>query len=190
MFNRLTTSWLQLLGRPCFRVYGKARHEKEWRLIEVHATSRRDGDSRWPAPLFRGTCITWTDSIIAVGWDFAEAVLREQVRAPASRERPVEVVGGRIRDRQRRLAAGGSEYVSASEILAHECGHTEQARRLGLAYLPLGAVFTLFREGPRWWNRFENQASEQGQFCGMVNGSVCAELMKRLGKDNPRDEIA
>jgi hypothetical protein len=180
MFNRLATSWFRLLGAPCFRVYGKARHEKDWRVIEVHATHRRDGDSRWPAPLFRGTCITWTDAVIAVGWDFAEAVLREQTLAPASRERPVEVRGGRLRDGRRRLAAGGSDHVSASEVLAHECGHTAQARRLGVAYLPTGALFTLFREGTHWWNHFENRASEQGQFGGIVNGSVCAELMRRL----------
>src|SRR5258708_2815615 len=120
-FNRLATSWLRLLGQPCFRVYGKARHEKDWRIIEVHATHRRNSDSRWPAPLFRGTCITWTDSVIAVGWDFAEAVLREQSLDPASRERPVEVVGGRIHDWPRRMRAGGPAHVSASEVLAHEC---------------------------------------------------------------------
>jgi hypothetical protein len=183
MFNQLATSWFRMLGRPCFRVYGKARHEKEWRVIEVHATHRRNGDSRWPAPLFRGTCITWTDAVIAVGWDFAEAVLREQMHNPASRERPVEVVGGRIRDWPRRVAAGGGEQASASEVLAHECGHTEQARRLGPAYLLTGALFTLFREGPHWWNNFENQASEQGRFGGIISGTVCTELMSRTDND-------
>jgi hypothetical protein len=30
------------------------------------------------------------------------------------------------------------------------------------------------------WHREENQASEQGQFGGIVNGSVCAAFMERL----------
>jgi hypothetical protein len=190
MFNSLATSWFRLLGRPCFRVYGKARRENEWRVIGVHATHRRDADSRWPGPLFRGTCITWTDAVIAVGWDFAEWVLREQAADPASRERPVEVAGGRLRDGPRRRAAGAAEHIIASEILAHECGHTAQARRLGVAYLPTGALFTLFREGPHWWNHFENQASEQGQFGGIVNGSVCPQLMRRLTDDTPLPPFA
>ena len=46
MFNKLATAWFQLLGGPpCFRVHGKGRREKEWRIIEVHATHRRDEDS-------------------------------------------------------------------------------------------------------------------------------------------------
>src|SRR5947209_14797928 len=99
MFNKLATAWFHLLGgKPCFRIYGKARREKDWRVIEVHATHRRDQDSPWPRFLFRGTCITWTATVIAVGWDIAEEVLREQVTEPALRQHPVEVGGGRIRD--------------------------------------------------------------------------------------------
>jgi hypothetical protein len=191
LFNDLATGWFHWLGRPCFQVYGKARHEQEWHLIEVHATHRRDQDSLWPSPFFRGTCITWTAAVIAVGWDFAEQVLREQALAPASREQPVQVAGGRLRDAHRRLVGGGRMQVSASEVLAHECGHTGQARKLGFAYWPAGAFFTLFREGSHWWNHFENQASEQGQFGGVVPGSVCPELTRRLGPggelDHPLD---
>lgn len=182
MFNRLASSAVRCLGGPpCLQVYGKARCESNWRIIGVHATHRRDSDSRWPALLFRGTCITWTAEIIAVGWDFAEAVLREQVSEPASRDHPVEVCSGRIRDVFRRTAVGGPPFAAASEVLAHECGHTWQMLRLGLLYWPIGGAFTLFREGPHWWNRFENQASEIGQFGGIVNGSVCPELMTRAG---------
>src|SRR5262249_44625716 len=112
----------------------------------------------WPHFLWRGTCITWTDSVIAVGWDCAEEVLREQMAEPASRDHPVEVAGGRLR--------GQARWVAASEVLAHECGHTAQARRLGWAYWPVGAAFTLWREGPHWWNHFENQASAEGLFGG------------------------
>jgi hypothetical protein len=184
MFNQLATSVLRRLGGPpCFQIYGKARGESDWRIIGVHATHRRDSDSRWPAVLFRGTCITWTAEVIAVGWDFAEDVLREQAALPASRASPVEVAAGRIRDPLRRAAAGVSPFASASEVLAHECGHTWQMLRLGLLYWPVGGAFTLFREGPHWWNRFENQASEIGQFGGIVNGSVCEALMRRLRKD-------
>ncbi|MHB1424306.1 MAG: hypothetical protein ACYC3I_14120 [Gemmataceae bacterium] len=183
MFNRLATNAVRgLSGPPCFQIHGKARGERDWRIIGVHATHRRDGDSRWPAYLFRGTCITWTAEVIAVGWDFAADVLREQGSEPASRERPVAPAAGRIRDHLRRAAVGASPFASASEVLAHECGHTWQMLRLGLLYWPLGAAFTLFREGPHWWNRFENQASEIGQFGGIVNGSVNPKLLSIIHK--------
>ncbi|HWG43020.1 MAG TPA: hypothetical protein VN688_09555 [Gemmataceae bacterium] len=182
MFNRLATSALHRLGGPpAFQIYGKSRIESSWRIIGVHATHRRDMDSRWPRFMFRGTCITWTAEVIAVGWDFAEDVLREQVSDPASRDRPVEVSAGRIGDHLRRADAGASPFASASEILAHECGHTRQMLRMGLLYWPVVGAVTLLREGPHWWNHFENQASEQGQFGGIVNGSVCTELMQRCG---------
>lgn len=180
MFNVLASAWFRWLGgTPCFRIHGRARREVAWRVIDVYATSRRSRDSSWPWPFWRGTCITWTASVIAVGWDFAEDVLREQVAEPAARESPVEAAGGRIRALLRR-AAGVSEPTRASEVLAHECGHTWQALRLGIAYWVVGAALTLLREGPHFWNRFENQASEQGQFGGIVNGSVCRELMDRV----------
>jgi hypothetical protein len=173
-------------GTPCFRVYGKGRPESQWRVVAVYATRRRDADSRWPWPFFRGTCITWTSRVIAVGWDFAETVLREQAADPASRERPVEVAGGRLRDWRRRAVAGASSQCSASEIMAHEIGHTYQVRWLREAYWIVGLT-TLLREGPHFWNWFENQASAQGQFGGIVNGSVCPELMRRLREpEQPR----
>jgi len=187
MFNSLATACFRLANTPCFRIHGKGRREKRWRVIDVMATRRRDADSRWPAPFWAGTCITWTASVIAVGWDFAEAVLREQAAWPASRDHPVEVASGRLGDRARRQGAGFSPFPSASEILAHECGHTWQALWLSLFYLPTGALFTLFREGRHWWNRFENQASEQGLFGGIVNSSVCPALMERLPRIPPGD---
>lgn len=186
-FNPLTNALLRLTSRRAFQVYGRSRREKDWRVIDVFATRMRDHDSRWPGTFYRGVCITYASSAVAVGWDFAEEVLREQMQEPASRDRPVEVIGGRMRDLRRREAAGGPAWASASEVLAHECGHTYQARWLSWLYLPAGALFTLWREGPRWYNAFENQASEQGQFGGIVNGSVCAELMARCGlADGPR----
>lgn len=186
MFNLLASACFRSTGGPpCFRIYGKGRSEKKWRVIDVLATHLRDQDSAWPAPFFRGTCITWTSSIIAVGWDFALEVLREQAHIPASRDHPVEVAGGRLRGLGVRLAAGGSPWPSSSEILAHECGHTWQARWLGWAYWPVGGSFTLFREGQHFWNRFENQASERGQFGGIVNDSVCPELMEQLKTPPP-----
>jgi hypothetical protein len=168
----------RLGGPPCFRAYGRAAYEPDWHVIDVYATHRRDLCSRWP--LWGGTCITWTASAIAVGWDFAALVLGEQRREPASRDRPVVVAGGRVGDWRRRLAAGASSQPSASEVMAHECGHTAQARRMGFWYWPLGGAVTLFREGPRRWNRFENEASETGQFGGIVNGSVSADLLRSV----------
>lgn len=179
MVNQLLSWWLRKNGgRPCFQIYGKAKRETDWRVIDVFATHRRDGDSPWP--LWRGTCITWTSEVIAVGRDFAARVLREQAADPASRDRPVEVAGGRLSDWQRRLAAGASSQCSFSEVIAHEVGHTAQCLRLSVFYLPVVGSVTLFREGPYWWNHFENDASAQGQFGGIVNGSVCAEMIRTL----------
>jgi hypothetical protein len=180
MLNDLLTDWLHWWGgSPCFRVYGKGRRERAWRVISVYATHRRNADSRWP--LWRGTCVTWTAEVIVVGWDFAEGLLREQAEAPASRCRPVEVAGGRVGDLLRRAAAGVPDFPTASEVLAHECGHTWQALRMGPAYLPLVGAVTWFQEGPNSWNRFENEASEEGLFGGLVNRSVCPRLMSLLG---------
>lgn len=179
MVNAILSHWLRRVGgTPCFRIHGKARVEADWRFIDVFATHRRNLESRWP--LWRGTCITWTDRVVVVGWDFAEQVLREQRERPASRALPVAVVGGRLGDGTRRAAAGGPSFAAASEVLAHECGHTYQARRLGPAYLPVVGSVTLFQEGRHWWNHFENRASEDGLFGGIVNGSVADLLLQRL----------
>ncbi len=180
MLNELVTEWLRWWGgRPSFRIFGKARQESKWRIIDVYATPARNLNSR--CPLWRGTCTAWSAEVIAVGWDFAERVVREQAVTPASTQNPVKVAGGRIRDRDARRAAGGPPRASASEALAHECGHTWQALRLRCFYLPLVGSVTLFREGPYPWNFFENEASEQGLFGGILQGSVCLELMKTLG---------
>jgi len=173
MLHDLFSQWLRYCAvRPCFRIYGKGTLETNWRTIDVLATHRRNSSSRWP--MWAGVCITWTNAAIAVGWDFAEHVLTEQASVPASRDHPVEIMGGRLR------GPGRTGLASASEVLAHECGHTWQACRMGTLYWVVGAMFTRFREGPHWWNHFENQASEMGQFGGIVNGSVCPELMERL----------
>ena len=161
-------------GTPCFQVYGKGRAERQYHLIDIYATDRRNHTSSWP--LFRGTCITWTANIIAVGWDYAATLVREQACDPATRDRPVIVQGGQLRDCPQRREAGASGWISASELMAHECGHTAQARRMGGLYWLIGALTTQFREGDRFWNRFENQASQQGIFGGIVAGSVCARL--------------
>jgi hypothetical protein len=186
MFNRLLTACFRRLGGPpCFRVYGKARPEAAWRVIDVFATHRRDADSRWPRGLWPGTCITWTDEVVAVGWDFAAAVLREQQSRPATRERPLEVAGGRLHDAERRRAGGSDSGPCASEVLAHECGHTDQVRRLGLLYWPLVGALTLFREGRHWYNHFENQASATGLLGGIVPGSISQELIARISHLHP-----
>ena len=182
MFNRLVTACFRLVGGPpSFRIYGKGRREKDWRVIDVFTTKRRNADSRWPTPFWRGTLITWTSSVIAMGWDCAEELLREQASEPASRAHPIEVPGGRLRPLLRSPNAPQT-FATVSEIVAHECGHTWQARRLGWLYWPVGALFTLWREGKHFWNSFENQASAEGQFGGLVNGSVCPELMEHLRK--------
>lgn len=170
--NESLAGWLRGLGcRPAFAVYGKSQRESRWRIIDVFATPRRNDASRWP--LWRGTCTTWSSGVIAVGRDFAKQVLDEQERHAATRERAVSVPGGRLRD------AAGDPHLPATWILAHECGHTHQALRLGPLYWPFVGAVTLCREGPRAWNRFENDASEQGLFGGIVPGTVA------LGLANP-----
>jgi hypothetical protein len=177
MLTELWTDWLRWQGgEPCFRIYGKARPEPHWRTIDVYATRRRNHGSGWP--LWDGTCVTWSAEIICVGWDFAESILREQSLFPCSRQHPIEVTQGKIRGRSRQKSAEPLSIASASEVLAHECGHTWQALRLHSLYLPFVGAVTLFREGPHSWNYFENQASELGQFGGIVKASVCPELMK------------
>jgi hypothetical protein len=183
MLNKLVTALLRWrAGTPAFRIYGKARWETDWRVIDVFASRRHCVDSSWP--LVRGACVTWSDEVIVVGWDLAQIVLREQCQNPASREFPVVVAGGRLKDDARRAAVGAPSYFRASEVLAHEVGHTAQARRLGALYLPVVGAVTRFREGPHWWNHFENQASEQGQLGGIVKGSVAADLMSALHDDS------
>jgi hypothetical protein len=161
-------------GPPAFRIYGRATYESDWQIIEVFATGRRDADSRWP--LWRNHCITWCAGAMAVGWDYAERLLAEQRERPASRDQPCGVWGGRLKDEARRVAAGGPAYYNCSELLAHECGHTGQARRFGLLYWPLVAPVTLTREGVGVWHHFENQASETGLFGGIIPGSLAPRL--------------
>lgn len=180
MLHELVTAGFRTWsGSPAFSAYGRADYEAEWHVIDVYATRRRDFASRWP--LMGGTCICWSAHVVAVGWDFAELVLREQSLEPASQDRPVVVAGGRLRDWRARCAAGASSQPSASEVLAHEFGHSGQVRRLDFAYWPLVGAVTLCREGRHWWNHFENQASATGQFGGLVNGSVSDELARRVG---------
>lgn len=180
MCHDLLADAIRWLGTaPCFEVYGKARPEYSWRRIEIYASSRRNRDSRWP--FWRNCCTTWTSQIIAVGWHFAAAVLQEQRADPASRLHPTTVAGGRLAHRQRRAEAKAAAIPSASEVLAHECGHTWQACRLGPIYLPLVGTVTLFREGAHSWNRFENEASELGMFGGLVPGTLSSELLRSVG---------
>lgn len=66
------------------------------------------------------------------------------------------------------MRAMGAPRPSFSEVMAHECGHTAQALRLGAFYLPLVGAVTLAREGNHWWNYWENDASAQGQMGGIA----------------------
>jgi hypothetical protein len=171
MLHDWFSSWLRECGGPpCFRIWGRAETERDWRQIDVLATARRNRDSGWP--MWAGVCITWTDSVIAVGCDFAEQLLRELAVFAVSRSSPVMIPTGRLR---------GAGIPSNCEILAHEIGHTWQARRLGGFYWPLVGALTRFREGSHWWNFFENNASQIGVFGGIIAGTLQHEVMQRLG---------
>lgn len=167
MTDRFLSWWLGLHGYvPCLEVFGKGRAEKGWRLIRIFGGKRRNRDSRWP--LVAGTCTTWSSTAIAVGWDFAVELLAEHERRAVTTMSPVEVGAGRLRDQARRREHDLSTFCTAAEIMAHECGHTAQAVRLGPAYLPIVGSVTLFREGPRIWNHWENDASENGLYGGIA----------------------
>lgn len=168
----VTTIIRRLSQQPAFRIYGKANYETRWHIIDVFATDRRNTDSRWP--FWRGHCITLSANLIAVGWDFAVELVGEQTHRPSSQSEPTEVLRGH---KLSRTEQNGFE-LPATSILAHECGHTAQARRMGWLFWLVGATFTLFREGPHWWNRFENEASETGQFGGIVPGTLHPRLRK------------
>ncbi len=175
----MTDEWFtachkQICKEPAFLIYGKAKQEKSWRILRVHCSKIRNDQGGWP--LIKNTLITWTSEVVAMGWDFALGILEEQAIQPASRENPIVVNAGRYRMPKVREKAGFSPDPSYSEILAHECGHSYQAIRLGPAYLPVAAFFTLFREGDTLWNALENEASETGQFGGIVPGSICSRL--------------
>ncbi len=173
MYEALLADLLHGLGGELyFCVYGRAKAERDWRVIRVYASRRRDPDSRWP--LFRNCCTTWGPDVIAVGRVLAASVFREQQLKLISREAPQAVSAGRLRSPHQ------ARSPSASEILAHECGHTWQAIQLGAFYLPLVGTLTLFREGPYPWNRFENEASAQGLYGGIVPGSVSPRLAHEL----------
>jgi hypothetical protein len=181
-------SWLDWIGvARAFRVYGKGKAERNWRVIDIVASPRRNMCGGWP--IIAGTCITWSARMIAVGWDFAESVLREQIAAPVCRDKPLEVFAGRLRrgpgsagvsPANNQMCAGERPARQASEVLAHECGHTYQALRLQPLYLVIGGALTWWGEGRYWWNGFENQASATGLFGGIVNGSIHPELWARV----------
>lgn len=167
MLHESASALLKLTsGQPAFRIYGRASYEPEWHEIDIYTTHRRNFTSRWP--LWKGQLITWTSSIIAMGCDFAERMLQELADRPTTRDNPIEVLGGR-------LCIGRHcdlDPPAACEVIAHECGHTGQARRWGGWYWAAGATLTLFREGEHRRNHFENEASETGQFGGIVPGSM------------------
>ena len=99
-------------GKPAFRIWGKARQDREWRKIDVFASHRRDYNSSWPAPFFRGTAITWCSQVIAVGWDFAQEVVWEQNRPSFF---PGSPSGGDFRSAPRSLSPRGVRW----RTLAH-----------------------------------------------------------------------
>jgi hypothetical protein len=107
--------------------------------------------------------------LVAVGTEYARELLSDPLLPAITCASPVQVAAGTLRDAERRVAAGASPFPSAAELMAHEIGHTAQARRYRLLYLPLVGAVTRFGEGSRWWNRFENEASAIGQFGGLCD---------------------
>lgn len=171
LLRNLTTAWRTPAS---FQVHGKTLKETSWRLITVQAFPWRNHEGgRFP---FRGTCTCWSPSFVAVGLDFAQQLLSDPSVWQITRERPVAVAAQSLSNFEKRRRAGASARPSHAEVLAHEIGHTLQARRYRLLYLPLVGSVTRFGEGPRWWQRFENEASAVGQFGGILADSVTSPL--------------
>lgn len=175
MLHTLHTAWRT---PATFRVHGKTRSESSWRIITVRAVPWRNHSVGWP--FFRGTCTCWSAGFIAVGLDFAQELLADPAVWQVTREQPAMVAASSLCDMEKRTQAGAPALPSHAELLAHEIGHTLQARRYRLLYLPLVGSMTRFGEGCHWWNRFENEASATGQFGGIVAGSVSPALQALL----------
>ena len=80
----------------------------------------------------RATCITWTAQRHRRRLGLRGERPPRACHRAASRDHPVSAAGGR-------LPRAAARLPSASEILAHECGHTGQGHRWGGIYWPIGA---------------------------------------------------
>ena len=117
MFNPLMSAWLRWLGGPpCFQVHGRPVPNRP-----VHRKRPRHRAAGSGEPLARLWLARHLHHLDGFGGRrrlglCGGRAARKPFR-PASRDHPVQVGGGRLRDAVRREAAGVDPYPSASEIL-------------------------------------------------------------------------
>ena len=165
LHETVSNVYRSLFGPPCFQVYGKGRFKRDWHIVDVYTSRRRDCGSGWP--FFSGTCITWTASVIAVGQDFAEQLLREQSTEPASQGNPVLVEGAAYTTSTADLPPLPSLFPPLRKSWLTNAA-TPPRPAVWVVFMADWCQCELFRQGPHWWNRFENEASEIGRFGGIV----------------------
>jgi hypothetical protein len=136
------------------KIYCKCDYEEDWRVVNLKTFKSRNYGSGWP---WERTLTTWDKYNIHLGAD----TLDRLKQIPASRDNPITVKGGRL------YFERPSEYgfPSIAEFISHECGHTSQAAKMGIFYLPIVGPKTFQGERGSYWER---DASLHGMYGGFV----------------------
>ena len=95
---------LGLEGEARFYIYCKCKCEKAWRLMRVEV-----------APGLGGSSVTYGPSTIHTNPDVYSSAAQQEATNPYSQSNPATV----------------ENSLGGSQTLAHECGHTCQAKKLG-----------------------------------------------------------
>jgi RHS repeat-associated protein len=141
---------LGLSSEARFYIYCKCKCDKDWRLVRVEVV-----------PGLGTSSVTYGPSTIHTNPDVYLSALQQQATNPYTQSNPATV----------------DNSVGGSQTLAHECGHTCQAKRLGPFYLPpaglnSGVEFLLGGGGypplDRLITPMERGASQNGMFGGFA----------------------
>jgi RHS repeat-associated protein len=147
-----TVDPLGLESEARFYIYCKCRCEDEWRLVRVEVVPGLGG------------AVTYGPATIHVNPTDAADAVRQQANNPYTRQNPATVPN----------SSGGIQ------TLAHECGHTCQAKVLGPLYLPAAGLNSLleiltggYRNGlNNLKTPTERGASNTGMFGGFAPAPV------------------
>jgi uncharacterized protein RhaS with RHS repeats len=99
-------------AREAYFIYCKCKCEKEWRKVKLVVKEK----------LILADAITPTQSTILINRNDYNKIRNEQNENPNTPANP--------------LTTGDGSWTLLSHMLAHECGHTCQAKVLGPVYLP------------------------------------------------------
>ena len=176
LHEEVSAAFRLLSGRPCFRIYGRATYEPSWQVIDVFAFKSPGLDEPLAAPRRDLHYLDGRRHRRWMGLRRVRIARADRGSRPRGTARWSSAAGGSVRaaaassDRRRPAKSSPTNAATPAKLVGWESGIGRSALRL-----------TLFREGDRWWNWFENEASATGQFGGIVNGTVVAELMQKLG---------